>query len=98
VSAAAPAGVRSVTDSDPAQLSAAQRRALRTLKAFHCHRRPGGFGRAPNSVSLDVASSMIARGLCRQDYSARGGPALVLTGLGAAVLSVIQQRAQRRQH
>lgn len=90
--------VRSLTDHDPSTFSAQQRRALRTVKKHHCFRRPGGYGRSPNSVSLDVASSMIARGLMRQDYSGRS-PALVLTGMGENVLAVMESRAeQRRKH
>lgn len=84
-----------ITDNDPSVLSAQQRRCLRTVKVHHCFRRQGGFGRAPNSVALDVATSMIRRGLCRQDYSGRTA-ALVLTGAGEAVLAVMEQRAQRK--
>lgn len=88
-----------VADIDLSSLSAQQRRALRLVKKQTLYRRPGGFGRAPQSVSLDVASSLITRGLVRQDYAGRQ-PALVLTGLGSNVLAVLDQRAEnaRRPH
>lgn len=84
-----------VADMSPSTLSPQQRRALRIVRTYHCFRRPGGFGKPPHGISLDVASSMIRLGLFRQNYSARA-PELVLTGAGDAVLAVLEQRAKRR--
>jgi hypothetical protein len=90
------APVRSIADLDPSTLSQKQRRALRTVKAYKCFRRAGGYGRTPNSVSLDVANSMIALGLLRRDLAGHT-PELVLTGAGLTIHGIMEQRiAQRR--
>lgn len=89
--------IRHLSDFDPSQLSAQQRRCLRIVKKGDCFRRPGGFGRPPHGVSLDVAQSMIGLGLIKQDYTPRH-PTLVLTGAGATVHAVLEQRAARRKH
>jgi hypothetical protein len=87
--------VRQTADLDPSTLSTQQRRALRIMSERRIYRRPGGYGRAPFTVSLDVSNSLCALGLARKDLSGMQHE-LVLTYLGKTLQAVIEQRAQRR--
>jgi hypothetical protein len=84
-----------LSDLDPKMLSAQQRRALKLLAQHRLYRRKGGYGRAPVSISLDIAASLTALGLAKLDYS---GPAPhpALTGAGQTVLGVMKERQGRR--
>lgn len=81
---------------DPRDLTTAQRKALVTIHDHTPGRSNGGFGRVPDSfVGLTLARGMMAAGLARMDYSARG-VRMMLTGAGLNTYSVMLARKARR--
>lgn len=86
---------RVASEFDTRTLSTQQRRAMRICRTWKLFRHRGRWGNVPNSVSLDVGSSLVGLKIFAVDRSGRF-PELVLTGYGQTILAVLDQRAARR--
>lgn len=85
-----------IADLTPRDLTAAERRCVELLAAGRrLPRVRGGWGFAPDRVTLAVASRLTARGIVRRDFTGRNAR-LVLTYAGKVLAAIVAARAERR--